>query len=238
MKAIILAGGKGTRLSPYTTILPKPLMPINDMPILALLLKQLGQHGVTDVILAIGYLGTLIQAVIGDGKQFGLNVTYSKEETPLGTAGPMHKIIEDLHDDFLVMNGDLLTTLNIGKFIRHHRNSSADVTIATYRRDIKIDFGLIEHDEAGVFLRYVEKPTYSHFISMGLYVINPDAVRGFLGDGDYLDMPDLIGKLKEAGRRVSCYHEDCFWLDIGRPDDYRLANELYEKRPEEFLART
>jgi NDP-sugar pyrophosphorylase family protein len=237
MKAVILAGGKGTRLAPYTTVLPKPLMPIADMPILALLLKQLKHHGVTDVILAIGYLGALIQAVIGDGHSYGLNVTYSTEEAPLGTAGPLHKIIDGLEGDFLVMNGDLLTTLNVGQFIQHHQGTGADITIATYRRDIKIDFGLIERDAESNFLGYIEKPTYQHHVSMGLYVIKADSVRNFLGGGEYLDMPNLILQSHAAGRFISCFSEDCFWLDIGRPDDYRLANEIYEQRPDAFLCK-
>jgi NDP-sugar pyrophosphorylase family protein len=235
MKAVILAGGKGTRLAPYTTVLPKPLMPVGDMPILGLLLKQLRRHGIEEVVLAIGHLGALIRAVIGDGSEYGLNVAYSGETMPLGTAGPLHNIIGELRGDFLMMNGDLLTTLDFGHLIAHHRDSSSDATIGTYRRDIKIDFGLIERDERGGFTAYIEKPTYTHYVSMGVYVLDADAVREFVREPKFLDMPDLIQKLHGAGYRVNCFDEECFWLDAGRPEDYRLANEMFDRAPEKFL---
>jgi NDP-sugar pyrophosphorylase family protein len=236
MKAIILAGGKGTRLAPYTTVLPKPLMPIGDMPILGLLLRQLRRHGVREVILAIGHLGALIRAVISDGSEYGLSVSYSNEITPMGTAGPLHNIIDELTGDFLMMNGDLFTTLNFSRLIAHHRENSADATIGIHRRDIKLEFGLIERDGAGRFAGYLEKPTYSHHVSMGVYVFNADAVRGFVREPAFLDMPDLILKLHGAGHRVTCFDDECFWLDAGRPEDYRLANQLFEESPEKFLA--
>jgi NDP-mannose synthase len=135
-----------------------------------------------------------------------------------------------------MMNGDLLTTLDFGRFVAHHRSAGADATIGVHRREIKIDFGLVEHDEAGRFSGYIEKPTYEHYVSMGVYVLSAEALREFVAEPVYLDMPDLIRKMHAAGRRVDCFDGECFWLDVGRPDDYRAATEMFGSSPERFLS--
>lgn len=235
MQALILAGGRGTRLHPYTTVLPKPLMPVGDYPILEIILRQLKSAGGTQVILAVGYLGQLLQAFFQNGDRLGLNISYSFEEKPLGTAGPIALVIEQLEDNFLVMNGDLMTTMNYRNLFTFHKDKGAAATIGIYRREVRIDFGVIESDEDNQLVRYVEKPTYHFDVSMGVYVLNKNAIAPFLKAGEYLDIPDLMVQLRKEGHPVLCYREPCYWLDIGRLDDYRAATEVFESRQAEFL---
>lgn len=235
MRAVILAGGKGQRLRPYTTVLPKPLMPIGDMPILEVVLRQLKAAGVTRVTMAVGYLAELMQAFFGDGRRLGLQIDYSFEERPLGTVGPL-TLIPSLLDEpeFLMMNGDVLTTIDYGKLIAHHRASGADVTISTYKREVKIDFGVIETDDKNMLTGYVEKPKFDYRVSMGIYCFNSAVVRQ-LKAGEHCDFPDLIKSLVAAGRKVASFPFDGYWLDIGRPDDYATAIDEFESRRAEFL---
>lgn len=235
MQALILAGGRGTRLHPYTTVLPKPLMPVGDYPILEIILRQLKNAGVTDIILAVGYLSQLLQAFFQEGKRLGLNISYSFEERALGTAGPIALAIDQLDDDFLVMNGDLMTTLSYQNLLAFHKDRSAAATIGVYQRDVKIDFGVIESDEQSQLIRYIEKPTYHFDVSMGVNVLNKSSIKPYLKAGEYLDIPDLMVQLCKDGYPVHCYREPCYWLDIGRLDDYRTATEIFESRQAEFL---
>lgn len=235
MQALILAGGRGTRLRPYTVVLPKPLMPVGDYPILEIILRQLRTAGVSDVILAVGHLGQLFQAFFEDGRRFGLRISYSFEERPLGTAGPIALCLDRLDEDFLVMNGDLLTTLRYADLFAWHRRQSAAATIALCRRDVKIDFGVIESDENRRLLRYIEKPTYEFEVSMGINVFRKRSIAPFLERDVPLDIPELMMRLHGAGELVSCFSEPCSWLDIGRIDDYQAATEIFESRREEFL---
>lgn len=235
MQALILAGGRGTRLHPYTTVLPKPLMPVGDYPILEIILRQLKTAGVTDIILAVGYLSQLLQAFFQNGERLGLNISYSFEEQALGTAGPIALAFDQLNDDFLVMNGDLMTTLNYRNLFAFHKQRGASATIGTYQREVRIDFGVIESNENGKLIRYIEKPTYHFDVSMGVNVLNKDSIEPYLKVGEYLDIPDLMMQLSQDGRSVCCYQEPCYWLDIGRLDDYRTATEVFESRQAEFL---
>jgi NDP-sugar pyrophosphorylase family protein len=235
MQALILAGGRGTRLRPYTTVLPKPLMPVGDYPILEIILRQLKYFGFEEVILAVGYQSHLFQAFFQDGERFGLRIRYSFETEALGTAGPLALVLDQLQQDFLVMNGDLLTTLNYRNLWEHHKNSGAAATIGLYQRDVKIDFGVIESDGDGRLLRYIEKPTYHFDVSMGVNILNTQAIRPYLNPGKHLDLPQLMSMLRENGRPVRCYREPCYWLDIGRIDDYQTANEIFGTRQAEFL---
>lgn len=235
MKAVILAGGKGTRLRPYTTCIPKPLMPIGDMPVLEVLLRQLKRDGFDEVVITVGYLSELIRAFFQDGSRLGIKITYSFEEKPLGTAGPLSQLIDELSDDFLLLNGDLLTTLNYRKMLEFHRANKAAATIGLYQRDVRIDFGVIETDGQSRLTNYIEKPTYHFDVSMGVNVLSADAVKKHLVPGVRLDVPELMENLRRDGGRVLCYKEDCFWLDIGRIDDYEIAAEEFEKRRKEFL---
>lgn len=235
MQALILAGGKGTRLRPYTTVLPKPLMPVGDYPVLEILLRQLKNAGVTEVILAVGYMSQLFQAFFQDGSRYGININYSFEEHSLGTAGPIALVIDKLQGDFLVMNGDLLTTLNYNDLFSFHKKINAAATIGLFKREVKIDFGVIETDSDSKLVRYIEKPTYKFDVSMGVNVMNKKAVEPYLKAGEYLDMPQLMMRLHNDGNPVYCYNEACFWLDIGRVDDYQAATGIFESRLKEFL---
>jgi NDP-mannose synthase len=230
----LLAGGRGTRLRPLTTVFPKPLVPLGEKPVLEILLRQLALHRFRNVVLSTGHLSELLMAVVGDGRKYGVDVSYCHEETPLGTAGPLALLRDRLSDPFLVMNGDLLTTLSFSRLLAYHREQQADATVAVYRREVKIDFGLIDSDEGGRFTGYREKPTYQFEVSMGVYAMSRAVLR-HVADGSRLDMPDLVTRVHEAGGRVACYREDCYWLDIGRMDDYARAQEQFEENAEMFL---
>jgi NDP-sugar pyrophosphorylase family protein len=233
MKAVILAGGRGTRLAPYTTILPKPLMPIGDKPILDVVIRQLRFYGFTDITLAVGYLSELLMAYFGDGSRFGVSIHYSHEQQPLGTAGPI-ALVEDLAEPFLVMNGDILTGLNFRDMFEYHKRGTSIATIATYPRSVKIDLGVIEADDEGRLARYIEKPTHHYRVSMGVYIFDP-RVRGYIPRDQRLDLPDLLTGMLERGESVKCYGYDGYWLDIGRIDDYQQAVSDFEQHREKFL---
>jgi len=233
MKAVILAGGKGTRLAPYTTILPKPLMPIDDMPILEIVLRQLARYGFDDVSLAVGYLAELLMAYCGDGSKFGLKMDYSREQHPLGTAGPI-SLVPNLDETFLVMNGDLLTTLDYGAMYRYHQARGSIATLAAYQREVKIDLGVVEIDADNWVQDYVEKPTYHYSVSTGVYIFEPE-ILDFIPDNQKLDLPDLVLRLINQGQRVNVYRFDGHWLDIGRHDDYEMAVNIFAAHRDSFL---
>lgn len=229
MHAVILAGGRGTRLAPYTTILPKPLMPVGQMPILELILRQLRSHGFSDVTLAVGYLRHLIRAYFGDGERLGLDLVYSEETEALGTAGPLANILNTLPETFLVMNGDVLSDISYIDLFNCHLRVGAAASIATFERETKVDFGVLLTDENDRLVEYQEKPVYHHRISMGIYILQREKIRPLLISGHYLDMPDLVRALAERGEIVHCYKANGMWLDIGRPDDYESAQTLAEQ---------
>ncbi|MEA3441025.1 MAG: sugar phosphate nucleotidyltransferase [Chloroflexota bacterium] len=222
MKAVILAGGKGTRLAPYTKILPKPLMPIGDMPILEVLLRQMKNAGVSDVILTVGHLAELLRAFFNDGRRLGLQIQYSYEEQPLGTAGPLSLISEQLTDTFLVSNGDVLTTLDLQELVKSHRQSGAIATIASHPRQVQVDLGVLQLGESSEVTGYIEKPTYDFYVSMGIYVFEPRVLE-FIPYNQYLDFPDLVLNLIAAGENVRSFLFDGYWQDLGRQDDYEQA---------------
>jgi NDP-sugar pyrophosphorylase family protein len=232
MKAVILAGGKGTRLRPYTTILPKPLMPIGDMPILEILLRQMKRAGVRDAVLTVGHLSEFLRMFFQDGERLGMRVSYSYEEAPLGTAGPL-ALVDGLTDTFMVANGDVLTTLPIAELLAHHRDSGATATIAMHRRQVHIDLGVLQLDDRQV-TGYIEKPTYDFMVSMGIYVFEP-RVLDFIPPNVYLDFPDLVQRLIDAGELVSGFPFHGYWQDLGRPDDYERAIEDFDRMRDEFL---
>lgn len=220
MKVVILAGGRGTRLLPYTTVLPKPLMPVGDVPILEIVIKQLVEHGFKEINLAVGYLSELLKSYFGDGSKYGVNINYHKETEPLGTAGPL-KQIPDLESSFLVMNGDTLTSLDYSKLIAFHERKGSIVTIAMHKRQVRIDFGVMDVVDDAV-MGYHEKPTLDYLVSMGIYVFEPKALD-YVKSNEKLDFPDLIGRLLKDRQPVYGYlSQDC-WLDIGRPEDYKKA---------------
>jgi len=233
MKAVVLAGGKGTRLLPYTTILPKPLMPIGDIPILEVLLRQMKRAGINHVVLTVGHLASLLRAYFGDGKQWDLDITYSQEQIPLGTAGPI-ALVKDLDKTFLVTNGDVLTTLDIRKLVAFHKKKGAIATIAAHRRQVRIDLGVIQSDGDDRVSGYIEKPTTEYTVSMGVYVFEPRVLE-YIPVGRYLDFPSLILKLIASGETVSSYTFDGYWMDLGRPDDYVQANQDFNNMKTQFL---
>lgn len=233
MKAVILAGGKGTRLAPYTQILPKPLMPIGEMPILEVLLRQMRRAGIEEVVLTVGHLAELLRAFFKDGAQLGLDIRYSFEDQPLGTAGPI-ALVPGLDSTFLVTNGDVLTTLDLAALLAHHRQAGGIATIAVHRRKVKIDLGVVEWDGDGRIAGYIEKPSYDYTVSMGIYVFEP-AVLAYIERDQYLDFPDLVLRLLGAGERVVGYPFDGYWKDLGRPDDYMEAAQEFESLRSQLL---
>ena len=220
---VLLAGGKGTRLAPYTKILPKPLMPIGDMPILEILLRQLKRDGFSDVTLAVGHLASLLQAFFSDGSQFGIDLQYSHEEEPLGTVGPL-SLIERLreYDTVLVANGDLLTELSFKELVDSHKSSGCLATIAAHRRQEKIDLGVLDISDEGRLIGFSEKPTYEFIVSMGVYVFSTELIK-LIPQGEYFDFPDLVHLMLDTDRRINVHVFDGYWEDLGRPDDYERA---------------
>jgi NDP-mannose synthase len=235
VRAVILAGGRGTRLRPFTTSFPKPLMPVGDLPVLEILMRRLQVHGITDVTLLTGHLAYMIEGYFGDGADRGMRISYVREETPLGTAGPLAQMRGRLDDDFLVMNGDLLTDVDFSAMVDHHHVAGADMTVGMRTHQERLELGVLSIDETGHVTGYQEKPTLELPISMGLYIISP-GLLDLIPDGRY-DMPQLVIDALAAGRRVTAYGHGGFWLDIGRVEDYARANEEFSANPEAFLSR-
>jgi NDP-sugar pyrophosphorylase family protein len=233
MQAVVLAGGKGTRLRPYTTLLPKPLMPIGDMPVVEVIIRQLRAAGFERVILAVGYLPDLFRALIGDGERMGGPIEFVREEIPLGTAGALG-LISGLDSDFLLINGDTLTTLDYRAFMEYHRKHGAIATIAAQCRQNPVDYGVLEIADDQRLTRYVEKPVQTYHVSMGVNAFRADVLQ-YVEPNRYLDIPQLMQVLMDKGQPVQCYQSDCFWLDIGRPADYEKALEVFQERRAEFL---
>jgi len=228
MKAVILAGGKGTRLKPYTTILPKPLVPIGDKAILEILIGRLKKFGITDITMCVNHLAELIMAYFGDGSKWGVKIEYSFEDIPLGTVAPI-KLIKNLPEDFFVMNGDLLTDFDFRKFYDYHLNSKELLTVATYKRTHKTDFGVIDIDAVkNIATGFREKPEQTLYVSMGVYVFNKN-VLDFVPDNKPFGFDDLMVTLLDKKQPIKVYPYDGYWLDIGRPEDYEKANEDAEK---------
>lgn len=233
VRVVILAGGKGTRLRPYTTVFPKPLMPIGEMPILEVVLRQLKSYGFENITLSVNHLADLIQTFFGDGSQLGLKITYCMEDKPLGTAGSL-SLVKDVGDSFLVMNGDLLTTIDYRAMVNKHLNSRATATIGIFPRQVTIDFGVLDLGPGGELLAYNEKPQFEYLVSMGVNVFSKSVLE-FIPTGEYLDMPTLMMNLKNMGQSVLTFRSECEWLDIGRPDDYEQAVADFERSKQKYL---
>lgn len=226
MRAIILAGGKGTRLRPYTTLIPKPLVPLGGKySILEIIIMQLERSGFTHITLAVNHLSQLIMAYFGDGSRLGVKLDYSLEEGELSTIGPL-TLIDDLPENFLVMNGDILCDLNYQAFFDYHVKSSSQISVSAYRRQVMIDFGVLRYDADGHLHEFQEKPTLVFDVSMGIYCINRSVIealpRGTKYGFDNLMIDGLANKQNINIRPFSGY-----WLDIGRPDDYEYADENF-----------
>lgn len=226
-EAVVLAGGKGTRLQPFTHVLPKPLLPLGQRPILDVVLTRLARDGCTKATLAVGHLGHLIEVYCNSGERWSLELDYFREQTPMGTVGALAQI-ESLPDaPFLVLNGDVLSDIPFQDLLASHARSGADLTIASFRRATRDELGIIETDQDGRLLAYHEKPRHEYLVSMGIYVVQPSAVT-LIPPGEPMDFPDLVQALLAAGRHVHTHEHDGYWLDLGRPDDFARANEEFE----------
>lgn len=233
MQAIVLAGGKGTRLRPYTTVLPKPLVPVGDLPICEIIVRQLRAYGYRRIVFAVNHLAELIEAFFGDGRKWGVEIRYSREEQPLGTAGPIG-LIDGLDDDFLVMNGDVLTNLDFAELMRSHRARGGIATLTSFRKQVPVSLGVLDIGEGGRLQSYVEKPTLHYQVSMGIYILNR-RIQAAMTRGERLDLPDLMRMLVSRGEHVHCHDFTGEWFDIGRPEDYDLAVTRYQEEPDRFV---
>lgn len=232
-QAVILAGGKGTRLRPYTANLPKPLVSIGQIPILEVVIRQLCARGFRDIVVSTGHLAERIEAFLGNGKKFGVTVRYVHESKPLSTAGAL-SLIRDLDDTFLVMNGDILTTLDYRRIFDFHTAHKAEATLGVFNRDIHIDFGVVHSDDGLHLSGFDEKPVLHHYVSMGVNVLSKRAIAQ-IPRGKPLAMPDLLEKLRVQGRRVICYKAKGHWFDIGSVEQYHAAVDFFEKHQRLFL---
>jgi len=228
MKAVILAGGRGTRLKPYSTVIPKPLVPIGNKAILEILIGRLKKFGITDLTVCVNHLAGLIKAYFGNGDKFGVNIEYSVEDEPLGTVAPI-KLVKRLPENFFVMNGDLLTDLDFKKFYNNHLENKAFITIATYKRISRIDFGVVDIGKSsGIVKGFKEKPEYELDVSMGVYILNRKVLE-IIPQNKKFGFDDLILGMLRRGQTIKVYPYNGYWLDIGRPDDYEKANKDIKK---------
>lgn len=233
MVAVVLAGGKGTRLRPFTMSIPKPLLPLGETPILEIVVRQLRSAGINRVIVAVGHMAQLIVATVGDGSQWGVTVEYCYEDSPLGTAGSL-AFIEDLGENFLVLNGDILTTIDYRRLINTHLEQDAWGTIAVSKREVRVDYGVVTHGEDGTLVSYSEKPSLKYEVSMGINVLSARCLK-YVAKGHRIDMPDLMLTMLRNSKKVVCFPTDCYWKDIGRFEDYQQASEDFVRDPARFL---
>ncbi|MGH9691534.1 MAG: sugar phosphate nucleotidyltransferase [Candidatus Acidiferrales bacterium] len=235
MSAVILAGGKGTRLKPFTMTIPKPLLPLGDTAILEIVIEQLVAAGVSRIVLTLGHMAPLMMACIGDGARWGIEIETVLEREPLGTAGSL-RAVKNLEDNFLVMNADLLTTLDYEDMFDYHIRNKSIGTIGLSKREVLIDYGVVRTSPGGVLDNYIEKPTIPYSVSMGINILSKRCLE-FIPPTGKFDMPDLMLAMHRAGHAVHCYETDCYWKDIGRFDDYQQASEDFVKNPSRFLAK-
>ena len=227
-QAVIMAGGKGTRLRPYTYVLPKPLVPVGERPILELLLQQLAQSHVTQVVIVGGYKAEILMAVIGDGHKFGVDISYYIEESPLGTMGAL-SFLDSLDDNFLVMNGDICTNLNFHDLLVAHKQSGCALTVGSYPRKEQLELGVLELDASqSRIVGFKEKPVQEVFVSMGVYGLSRKALS-FIPTGKFFGFDNLMHNLLAVGEPINSYLFSGRWYDIGRPDDYALVQDAFEK---------
>ena len=220
-RAIILAGGKGTRLRPYTLVLPKPLMPVGEEPILEIIVKQLSAHGFTKITLAVNHQANIIKAFFGDGSKWGVEIDYSQEEIALGTMGPLTKI-KDLPENFLVLNGDILTDLNFSRFYESHVNADSLFSISATMRYLQSDYGVLSYSKEQTLIGFQEKPVFPCSVSMGIYALNKRVVDFIPRDVPF-GFDHLMHALINQSEEVKIIEYDGYWLDIGREDDYRKS---------------
>jgi len=227
-RAVVLAGGKGTRLRPYTVVLPKPLMPIGEYPILEVIVRQLADHGFGHITMAVNHQAGLIQAFFGDGEKWGVKIDYSLETSPLGTVAPL-LLLRDLPEHFLLMNGDILTDFDLGEFYARHVAEHRLFTIGAARRTHMIDYGVLDVDSRNTLSGFREKPFVEYLVSMGVYTLSREVLSAVPVDREF-GFDDLMLELLERKLRVHVQRHDGYWRDIGRPDDYMQAIDEFEER--------
>ena len=228
LHAVILAGGKGTRLRPFTITLPKPLVPIGEEgSILEIVIRQLAAQGFGSATLAIGHFGELIEAYVGDGSRWGVRVDYAREDEPLGTMGPVVQVADRLPEHFLVLNGDTLTDLDYAGLVRTHAASGAPITVATARRETRIEFGVLDVEDGRV-VGFREKPAIPYTVAIGAYAVSRATLQRY-APGTPLGFDQLMRDLIEHGEHPASYDFAGLWLDIGRPDEYDQVNMEWEQ---------
>ena len=232
-RAIILCGGKGVRLKPYTVVLPKPLMPIGDYPVLEVVVRQLAKNGFDHITMAVGYQADLIRAFFDNGSKWNIKIDYSMENEPLGTMGPL-KLIKDLPENFLIMNGDLLTDLNFGEFFDHHAKNKNLFTISSFIVPQRSEYGILEVGQGGKLAGFEEKPVTEHEVSMGIYMVSRKVLKYIPGGKPY-SFPDLMFDLMKRKTPATVKRHKGSWLDIGNPEEYSKAIDLFEKKKELYL---
>jgi NDP-sugar pyrophosphorylase family protein len=232
-RAVVLAGGIGTRLRPYTVVLPKPLMPIGDYPILEVIIRQLARQGFTQVTLAVNHQANILKAFFEDGKRWGVHIDYSLERMPRSTIAPL-SLIADLPENFLLMNGDVLTDFDLSGFLERHVECERLFTIAAARRWQLIDYGVLQIDSSQRLTGFSEKPQMEYLVSMGIYAVNRKVLQFVPPDSKY-GFDDLMKDLLGKAVRVDVEPYEGYWLDIGRPDDYMRAVEEFEQYKPQFL---
>jgi NDP-sugar pyrophosphorylase family protein len=232
MDAVIMAGGKGTRLLPYTETMPKPLLPLGKDRIIEILLRQLRRHGVNHVIITLGHLAVRVPEALGDGARFGLEITYLREDYPRGSCGSLAAVIDRLGDNFILANGDLLTDADLSAMLAEHERSLAGATVGVFSHTERIPYGVLTIGAEGTITAYDEKPARSVDISMGIYILRRQAVRPFLQGCARLDMPELLQAMIASGERVAAFRGTRLWMDIGTPSEYRRASELIASNPQ------
>jgi NDP-sugar pyrophosphorylase family protein len=233
MMAVLLAGGLGLRLRPYTMNIPKPLLPLGDVPTIEIVVRQLAEQGFTRVVVTLGHLPQLVMSFLGDGSRFGLSVEYEIETKPLGTAGSL-RLVRDLDPSFIVMNGDLLTTVDFSRLLEEHRESRAAASILLTGRNVRIDYGVVHVAPDHRLVRYEEKPTLEYLVSTGINAVSRSVVSHL--PPERYDMPDLMTALQQAGEHVRCEVTQSYWQDIGRFDDYQQASADFVENPGRFLS--
>lgn len=233
MKAIIQAGGMGTRLKPYTLVLPKPMMPVGSEPVIDILLKWLRRNGVKDVHITINYLGRLLKALCGDGSQWDMKIAYCEEKEPLGTIGPLSLLKNELKETFLVLNGDLITDLDLRAMVEFHKSHGGFLTVGVTRKGVHVDMGVIE-TEGSVITRFREKPTFDYNVSMGIYLMEP-AILDDIPAGLPFGFDNLVASMLTAGKPVHVYRHEGYWMDIGRPEDFAAAQKDFAEHRHRIL---
>lgn len=231
--AVILAGGKGVRLKPFTMVIPKPLLPVGDLPIIEIVIRQIAAMGIKRIAMMLGYMSQLFVATFGDGSRWGVTIEYYVEDEPMGTAGSL-RLLKEPEKDLFVMNGDILTTLDYEAIMGFHRAKNAWGTIGVTRRQERIDYGVIIKRDDGFLGEYQEKPVLEYSVSMGINVLSSQALSLIPPEGKY-DIPQLMTVLNDSGHRVACYEADCYWQDIGRFADYERASSDFTQDPQRFL---